>query len=167
MAPILRSLAAGLILALAAGTSVSAMDTSGGDAFGTPTTSDLLKQARKSVDMQRYREAIGDLEKVVKDQPKNADALNLLGYSHRKLSEYDLSVSYYQKALAADPKHRGANEYLGEAYLELNKLPEAEARLAELNQICGTGCKEYQALAAAVAQYKAGKRPPQSSRANW
>lgn len=167
MTPIVRSFAAALILALMSGASAYAMDSTGGDAFSTPSTSDLMKQARKSVDMQRYREAIADLEKVVKSQPKNADALNLLGYSHRKLSEYDLSLNYYQKALAADPKHRGANEYLGEAYLELNKLPEAEARLATLNEICGAGCKEYQALADAVAQYKAGKRPPQSSRASW
>jgi hypothetical protein len=71
------------------------------------------------------------------------------------------------KALDADPMHRGANEYLGEAYLELNRLPEAEARLARLNEICGTNCKEYKALAASVEQYKAGKRPPQSSRASW
>ena len=165
MTSALRTFAAALVLALAAGSS-NAMD-SGGSAFGGPSASDLYKKAQKSIDMQRYREAIADLEKVIKDKPKDADALNLLGFSHRKLHEFDLSVSYYMKALASDPNHRGANEYLGEAYLELGKLPEAEARLASLNQICGTDCKEYKALAEAVAQYKAGKRPPQSSRASW
>jgi predicted Zn-dependent protease len=76
-------------------------------------------------------------------------------------------VRYYTRALAADPKHRGANEYLGEAYLEQNNLHEAEARLARLNELCGMDCKEYKALAQSVANYKAGKRPPQSSRASW
>jgi tetratricopeptide (TPR) repeat protein len=165
MAPAPRLIAAALAFALAAGTA-HAMDSSGGSAF-EPSASDLYRKAQKSVDMKRYREAIADLQRVIKERPRHADALNLLGYSHRKLNEYDLSVSYYMKALDADPKHRGANEYLGEAYLELNKLPEAEARLARLNELCGTNCNEYKALAASVEQYKAGKRPPQSSRASW
>jgi tetratricopeptide (TPR) repeat protein len=130
-----------------------------------PDPKELYKKAVEAVDMKRYKEAIGHLEAVLKDDPKNADALNVMGFSHRKLGEYDLAVRYYTKALDAKPDHRGANEYLGEAYLEINKLPEAEARLAKLNQICGAECKETKALAEAVASYKAGKRPPQSSRA--
>jgi len=159
-----RTFASALVLALLAG-AAQAMDTSTTD-LG-PSTDELYKRAQKSVDMQRYREAIEDLQKVIKDKPKNPDAYNLLGYSNRKLGQYDLAVRYYTKALDLDAKHRGANEYLGEAYLELNKLPEAEARLAKLNEVCGTDCKEYKALAEAVEQYKAGKRPPQSSRASW
>jgi tetratricopeptide (TPR) repeat protein len=159
----LRGFAAAVILALAAG-AAQAMDST---SLSEPSSSELYKRAQKSIDAQRYREAIEDLQKVIKDKPKNADAHNLLGYSNRKLGEYDLAVRYYTRALEIDSKHRGANEYLGEAYLELNKLPEAEARLAKLNEICGADCKEYKALAAAIDQYKAGKRPPQSSRASW
>lgn len=160
----LRGFAAAALLALAMGTA-QAMDSS--STSFEPTSSELYKRAQKAIDAQRYREAIEDLQKVVKDKPKNADAHNLLGYSNRKLGEYDLAVRYYMRALELDAKHRGANEYLGEAYLELNKLPEAEERLTKLNEICGMDCKEYKALAAAVEQYKAGKRPPQSSRASW
>jgi len=160
----LRGFAAAAILALAAG-AAQAMDSS--SSFSEPSSSELYRRAQKSIDAQRYREAIEDLQKVVKDKPRNADAHNLLGYSNRKLGEYDLAVRYYTRALELDSKHRGANEYLGEAYLELNKLPEAEERLVKLNEICGTDCKEYKALAAAIDQYKAGKRPPQSSRASW
>jgi len=159
-----RTFAAAIVIALAAGTA-QAMDTSSVD-LG-PSTDELFKRAQKSIEMQRYKEAVEDLQKVVKDKPKSADAFNLLGYSNRKLGQYDLALRYYTKALDLDAKHRGANEYLGEAYLELNKLPEAEARLATLTEICGADCKETKALAEAVAQYKAGKRPPQSSRASW
>ena len=87
----LRSFAAALILALAGGMA-HAMDSS--SSF-EPTSSELYKRAQKSVEAQRYREAIEDLQKVVKDRPKNADAFNLLGYSNRKLGEYDLAVRYY------------------------------------------------------------------------
>ena len=160
----LRTMISAFAIVFIAGTA-QAMD-SGSTSFG-PTTDEIYKKAQKSVDMQRYREALADLQKVIKDKPKHADALNLMGYSHRKLAEYDLAVRFYNRALEADPKHRGANEYLGEAYLELNNLPEAEMRLAKLNELCGTDCKEYKALAQAVEQYKAGKRPPQSSRASW
>jgi tetratricopeptide (TPR) repeat protein len=164
----LRTTAAALILALSAG-SAPAMDSSSDSmsSFSRPSVNELYRKAQKSVELNRYREAIVDLEAILKERPKHADALNLLGYSHRKLSEYDVSVRYYMRALDADPKHRGANEYLGEAYLEQNNLPGAEERLARLNELCGMDCREYKALAQSVANYKAGKRPPQSSRASW
>jgi tetratricopeptide (TPR) repeat protein len=136
-----------------------AMD-SGSTSFG-PTTDEIYKKAQKSVDMQRYREALADLQKVIKDKPKHADALNLMGYSHRKLAEYDLAVRFYNRALEADPKHRGANEYLGEAYLELNNLPEAEMRL-ELNRHRLQGYRRWHH----PVSHKA-VAPPPSSRASW
>jgi tetratricopeptide (TPR) repeat protein len=164
-----RTAAVVLVLALSAGTA-PAMDSSSDSmsSFSSrPSVNDLYRKAQKSIEAKRYREAIPDLEAIIKERSNHADALNLLGYSHRKLSEYDVSVRYYMRALTADPKHRGANEYLGEAYLEQNNLPEAEARLTRLNELCGMDCKEYKALAESVANYKAGKRPPQSSRASW
>jgi tetratricopeptide (TPR) repeat protein len=164
----LRTTAAALVLALSAG-AAPAMDSSTDSmsSFSRPSVNELYRKAQRSVEAQRYREAIPDLQAILKERPQHADALNLLGYSHRKLNEYDLSIAYYTKALQADPKHRGANEYLGEAYLEQNKLPEAEARLARLNELCGSDCKEYKALSTSISSYKAGKRPPQSSRASW
>jgi hypothetical protein len=60
--------------------------------------------------------------------------------------------------LQLDPKHKGAHEYIGEAYLMDKKPAEAEKHLASLEQICGNKtCEEYVDLAAAIAKYKAGK----------
>ena len=92
----LRTIAAAFVVVLAGG-AAQAMDSSSVD-LG-PSSDELFKRAQKSIDVQRYKEAIEDLQKVVKDKPKNADAFNLLGYSNRKLGQYDLAMRYYTKAL--------------------------------------------------------------------
>lgn len=62
-------------------------------------------------------------------------------------------MTYYTKALNLEPQHLGANEYLGELYLELNDLPKAQARLAILKGACGD-CEEYEDLEEAIDDYK-------------
>lgn len=113
-------------------------------------------EAEKAVKARQYEEAIKKLEAVVAKEPRNVDALNYLAYSHRELGRYDISMGYYQKALAINANHRGANEYLGQLYLKLGKMKEAQAQLAKLQRLCGRGCEEYESLRAAVA--KAGGR---------
>ncbi|MEE8166960.1 MAG: tetratricopeptide repeat protein, partial [Myxococcota bacterium] len=74
------------------------------------------------------------------------DVLNYLGYAHRRLGRFDESLAYYQQALALDPMHRGANEYLGELFVELGEMDRAEERLAVLDRACPFGCAEYEDL---------------------
>ena len=124
-------------------------------------------EAVRAVKNERYRDAIRYLTNVLADDPENADALNYLGYSHRKLGDFTNAITYYTRALTIDPDHRGANEYLGEAYLEINDLPNAEIRLKRLYAICGWGCDEYTDLNEAVADYKANRKRNQSSRRRW
>ena len=69
------------------------------------------------------------------------------------------SLQYYQQALAIDPKHLGAHEYLGEAYLMLDQPAEADKMLARLDSLCVFGCTEYRMLKTAIANYKQGKKP--------
>jgi tetratricopeptide (TPR) repeat protein len=69
-----------------------------------------------------YVGAIPLLRKSVAADSRNADAYNLLGFSHRKLGQIDAALAHYGKALTLEPEHRGANEYLGELYLELGDL---------------------------------------------
>lgn len=76
------------------------------------------------------------------------------GYSNRKLGDMAKAMTYYTKALNKEPKHLGANEYMGELYLELKNLPKAEERLGVLKNACGN-CEEYQELAEKVDAYKA------------
>ncbi len=132
-----------------------ALGSSGVAAMGTkPSASDApsYSSAEKAVKMQQYRKAIGILEKVVAKNPKNVDAYNYLGYSHRQVGEYETAKGYYAKALALDPNHRGANEYLGQLYLKTGDMAGARTQLAKLAKICGPGCEEYDSLKAAIAK---------------
>jgi tetratricopeptide (TPR) repeat protein len=119
--------------------------------------------AVRAVEKKDFKQAIQLLTRVLKESPRNADALNYIGYSHRKSGEHQKAIEFYKQALAVNPDHLGANEYLGEAYLEINDLPKAQERLAHLLNVCGQNCKEAQELGKAIASYKTGK-PNQSSR---
>jgi len=88
------------------------------------------------------------------DSPDDADLLNLMAFSHRKLEHFDLALDYYQKALQLKPKHRGANEYLGELYLSLGQLEKAQQRLEVLDKACFFGCKEFDKLEQAIEEYR-------------
>jgi tetratricopeptide (TPR) repeat protein len=132
-------------------------DASGGSSAESskPGTEEFAK-ARKKVKNEQYEAAIPLLEKALKKDPKNADALNYLGYSHRKLGHTDQALGYYQQALEIDPKHRGANEYLGELYLEMKQLDKAEERLKVLSTACN-GCEEYVELKEKVEAFRNGQ----------
>jgi tetratricopeptide (TPR) repeat protein len=139
-----------LILGAGAGSPFAA----GNDDNDAVPEASVYSQAVKAVKSGKYKLAIGLLTDVLRDKPRDADALNYMGYSHRKTGDYVKAVAFYKRALAEKPDHLGANEYLGEAYFETGKLAEAEQRLARLKSACG-GCEEYPDLNEAVAAYKA------------
>lgn len=114
---------------------------------------DYYKEAKKLVDAKQYAKAIPLLKESLSEQGETADALNLLGFSYRKSGDQTTALDYYTKALAKEPKHLGANEYLGELYLEMKMLPKAEERLAVLKDACGS-CEELDDLTAAIDDYK-------------
>jgi tetratricopeptide (TPR) repeat protein len=116
-------------------------------------------QAKALIEARQYAAAMPLLQQVMAKDPRNADAYNLMGYATRKSGNPQGSLQYYNQALALDPKHIGAHEYVGEAYLMLDRLPEAEQHLARLDSICLFGCTEYRMLKSAVANYKAGRKP--------
>lgn len=124
---------------------------------GSDTPPSKLELARQSLEKGDYQAASTELMRLNKEDPKDADVLNLLGYSQRKLGRLDAAREYYLQALALEPKHRGANEYLGELYLQEGDLPKAEARLAVLDDACFFPCEEYTELKEAVAKYKTEK----------
>ena len=113
-----------------------------------------LAAARELINKSSYAEAIPLLEKAVAAEPKNADAYNYLGYSHRKLGDREKAFVFYSKALEIKPRHLGANEYMGELYLEQGELQKAEERLAVLDKACFFGCDEYTELKEAIEDYK-------------
>lgn len=129
------------------------------------SASDQYKDAVTAVKHKDYKGAIMLLKDVLHGNARNADALNYMGYSYRKLGNYELALAYYKKALDVDPNHKGANEYLGEAYLEMKQPTLAEAQLAKLEKICGMGCDAYKRLKTAIDAFK--KTGKVQSSANW
>ena len=114
--------------------------------------------AREAIQAKDWKAAIAVLTEAVQVHPGNPELHNLLGYAYRKQATPDLPKSFenYRLALKFDPEHRGANEYIGEAYLMDKNPAKAEEHLAKLKSICGnTTCEEYQDLAKSIAQYKA------------
>ena len=140
-----------LCLTLSAGQALAV--TGGGDS-GSARNPDYA-QAVKLFEAGDYAGAIPLLRKSVASDSSNADAYNLLGFSHRKLGQVEAALAHYGKALALEPKHRGANEYLGELYLELGDLDKARERLDVLDDACFFGCDEYRELKAKIKAYQA------------
>ena len=114
---------------------------------------------RKAVEAKDYKTALGHLTKAVQEAPNDADAHSMLGYSYRKVGTFDKSMEHYQRALKIDSNHRSAHEYLGELYLDMKQLPNAEKQLAALKNACPFfgKCEEYDDLKKAVDAYKAKK----------
>ncbi len=111
----------------------------------------------KAVKAENFGRALGLLTKVVRSDPRNADAWNWIGFSNRKLKRFDDSLVAYKKALAIDPEHRGANEYLGELYLKTGDLAKARVRLDKLDSICFFGCEEFDDLKRAIKAFEAAQ----------
>mgnify|MGYP000019860933 CR=1 FL=1 len=121
---------------------------------------DRMAAARAAIKAKDWQKSISELSLQAKEKPGNADTYNLLAYSLRKQATPDLpkAFEYYRMALKVDPKHKGAHEYIGEAYLMDKQPAKADEHLASLKTICGnTTCEEYQDLAKSIAAYKAKK----------
>lgn len=106
-------------------------------------------EAKATVDAGNYTAALPMLVMLTRDDPQNANAWNLLGFTHRKLGQLDDAAKAYAVALKINPKHLGTLEYQGEMYIQTGKLDMAKANLAKLKSICGT-CEEYGDLAKAL-----------------
>jgi Flp pilus assembly protein TadD len=115
---------------------------------------------RKAIDAKDYKAAVGHLTKAVQEEPRNADAHSMLGYSYRKVGTFDKSMEHYQTALKLDSSHRSAHEYLGELYLDMNQPENAEKQLAALKKACPFfgKCEEFEDLKKAIDAYKAKKK---------
>ena len=110
-----------------------------------------------AIQAENYQEGIQKIEAYIARDPANAgdaDAQNWLGFAYRKSGNLDAAFMHYDKALAINPKHRGAHEYLGEAYLMVGNLPKAEEHLKILDGLCWLPCEQYTMLKKAVADYK-------------
>lgn len=109
-----------------------------------------LTSVRAEIKAQKYDAALAEL-KVLVVKYQTPDVYSLLGHALWKTGDWRQGMTYYDKALAIDPTHRGALEYQGELYIELGQLDLAKANLAKLNRYCWFGCEEADQLKAAIA----------------
>ncbi len=151
--PTLKSAFTAAVLCLGLFTAAPAAFAMGGDDSSTSSASGGYALAEQLIKAEDYGKAITELKKL--DTSGNADVLNLLGFAHRKLGKVDEGIAYYMQALRIDAEHKGAHEYLGEAYLQKDDIKSAEDVLAKLKSVCGIfGCKEFDKLQGAIAEYK-------------
>ena len=107
------------------------------------TAKKLEKKGKIERAKKRYERALKHLKKSNEKYPNVPDTLNYLGFALRKLGDFKNAEKYYLEGLAISPKHNGINEYLGELYIQTNRIELARERLEVLKNC---NCEEYNEL---------------------
>jgi Flp pilus assembly protein TadD len=109
---------------------------------------------KQALERKDWREAVKRFTQAALRDPDNADLQNYLGFSYRNLGQLDPAFKHYNRALELNPRHRGAHEYAGEAYLLRGDLRRAEEHLTALRAICLLPCEELLDLEREIAAYR-------------
>tara|TARA_A100001015_G_scaffold240344_1_gene274033 strand:+ start:753 stop:1235 length:483 start_codon:yes stop_codon:yes gene_type:complete len=125
----------------------------GGDGGGSSEVSlydDAVKLVKRAGKLEKkekldkanklYSQAFTKLEKALKKDKKNPDILNYMGFTSRKIGNFAIAENFYLKGLSINPNHNGINEYLGELYVQTNRMDKANERLEVLKNC---NCKEF------------------------
>jgi tetratricopeptide (TPR) repeat protein len=126
----------------------------------TPTSDPVMERYQAAAQRQDWKSAAAAMREAVEANPANPDYHNLYAYSLRKAGtgQMDLVFKHYNEALRIDPKHKGAHEYIGEAYLMVGNVAKAREHLGQLDKLCFFGCAEFNDLKRAISQYEAKGR---------
>ncbi len=135
-------------------TFAAAAQAAGTDPFAKIAEDPDFVSGKKAIDSKDWKGAIRAFTQVTNKHRDEPDGYNMLGYAYRKSGDVDNAFRYYNAALRLDANHKGAHEYIGEAFLMKNDIANAEKHLAALDRICGKGCEEYQDLAKAIDAHK-------------
>jgi cytochrome c-type biogenesis protein CcmH/NrfG len=120
----------------------------------------VLQQYNEASSAKNWTRAVSVLRDAVQANPRNAEYHNLYAYSLRHTANPDMRIvfKHYDEAIRIDPRHRGAREYLGEAYLSVGDVAKAKQQLAALDRMCFIGCNERDELRKAIAAYEAKQK---------
>ncbi len=131
-----------------------------GDAAPAATGDPVMEQVSAATERNDWPAAQAILRDAVSKTPGNADYHNMYAYALRKGANPDMNLvfKHYQEALRLDPKHRGAHEYIGEAYLMVNNLPKAKEHLNALDKLCFFPCSEHADLKKAISAFESRRR---------
>jgi Flp pilus assembly protein TadD len=141
--------------AIASGPAAPAMEPEPADVLAASNPD--FAQGRRAVETRDWKAAIKWLTAADKRTANNAEVHNLLGFAYRNDGQVELALQHYQRALQIDPRHRGAHEYIGEAYLMANNPAKAEEHLVILRKICPGACEERDDLSRKIAAFHARK----------
>jgi tetratricopeptide (TPR) repeat protein len=122
-------------------------------------------------EQEDWQGVLAHMSAALEQRPWQDNAHNLMGFAYRKLGDYPAALDAYGKALTLNPYNRGALEYLGEAYLELDRPGDAKATLDKLADACRriahggvdplATCHEWQDLSEAYEAFAVeGRRVP-------
>ena len=112
---------------------------------------------KKAIDAKDWNAAIKAFSAAALRAPDNADIQNYLGFASRKAGRLDVAFKHYHRALALNPRHKGAHEYIGEAYLMAGDLPNAQKHLEALRKLCLLPCEELIDLEREIDAFKKKK----------
>jgi tetratricopeptide (TPR) repeat protein len=112
------------------------------------------KKGKTEKAVKRYTKAQKLLLKSNEKTPLQADTLNYLGFTTRKLGDYEKGEEFYLQGLQIEPNHKGINEYLGELYVVTGRIDMAKERL-EVLKTCN--CEEYDDLKEIIEGTKKSK----------
>jgi tetratricopeptide (TPR) repeat protein len=120
------------------------------------TRDPVIEKAAAATKRQDWAGAADVLKSGLSTDPNNASYHNLYAYSLRKSANPDMNLvfKHYNEALRIDPKHRGAHEYIGEAYLMVGNVAKAKEHLSALDKLCFFPCVEYTDLKKSIAEYE-------------
>lgn len=153
----MKTLIRSIVLALAClpGTLLAAADASP-PAMPTAARDPVLERVSTATAQKDWPAAQALLREALARDPRNAEYHNLYAYTTRMGANPDMNLvfKHYNEALAIDPRHRGAHEYLGEAYLMVGNVAKAKEHLAVLDKLCFFGCSEYTELKNAIAEHE-------------
>ena len=152
-------IALALVAALLGAVLPAFADPSDEDPNGPSLDPDVVS-GKTAIEAKNWSAAIKSLSSAALRDTRNADIQNYLGFAHRNAGNMDLAFAHYERALKFNPRHRGAHEYIGEAYLIVGKPRQAEAHLKALQSICLLPCEELDDLKAKIEHYRGqeGKR---------
>ena len=146
-----------LILALLFPAAALAADTT---PSATPAGDPVMERYNLAAARKDWAQAAALLRDAVAAEPSNANYHNLYAYALRKSASPDMNLvfKHYNEALKLDPRHRGAHEYIGEAYLMVGNVGKAKEHLGQLDKLCFFGCTEHAELKKAIGEFEAKRK---------
>ena len=145
-----------LVLSLVSGAALAAGDPGGASSAPSRRVDPVLEKVGAATANKDWLAAQGVLKDALQKDPNNADYHSLYAYTIRKGANPDMSLvfKHYNQALSIDPKHKGAHEYIGEAYLMVGNVEKAREHLAQLDKICFFSCSEFTELKNAIGDFE-------------